>query len=186
MFMDFVMGSISGTTCNFSCMLFFFPPAGWNFKQIQRWNIYTLLLRVEFWQTFHTHFWAYPSSTFKWVETTKYFFPLSFSVVLFISSCWECVNKPIYMITSCVPASLSLFQVFRSYQVKKIGKRSHSSQSGTNVISLNQVQSLKHQTTIFGGNYSDGINIALMWEGWVMYLTFSLKLHRTTLWNSMI
>jgi len=76
-----------------------------------------------------------------------------------------------HLYASCVPASLSLFQVVSSYQGKKTGKRS---QSGTNVISLNQVQSLKHQTTIFGGNYSDGINIALMWEGWVMYLKFSL------------
>lgn len=53
------------------------------------------------------------------------------------------------------------------------------SQTGTNVIFLNQVQFLKHQTTIFAWNYSDGINIELMWEGWVMYLTFSLKLHRS-------
>lgn len=88
-------------------------------------------------------------------------------------------------LTSCVSVSVFYFQVFSSYQVKKTPKQNRK----TFILSSlrlalmwffpNQVQSLKHQTTIFAWNYSDGINIALMWEGWVMYLTFSLKLHRT-------
>lgn len=88
-----------------------------------------------------------------------------FFVVLFISSCWECVTTHICRLTSCVSVSVSYFQVFSSYQVKKKNMDPQLSQTGTNVIFLNQVQFLKHQTTIFAWNYSGGINIALMWEG---------------------
>lgn len=103
MFMHFVMSSISGT---FFMYAFFFPPAGWNFKQIQRWNIYTLLLQMEFWQTLYTHFWACPSSTFKWVETTKNFFPIFFIYQLMLGMC---KHAHLYDYLLCTSISLSLF-----------------------------------------------------------------------------
>lgn len=83
-------------------------------------------------------------------------------------------------------SSIFSFLVHIRYKKKKLKKRFFSCSLSSLRLELmwffpNKVQSLKHQTTIFAWNYSDGINIALMWEGWVMYLTFSLKLHRTVL-----